>query len=179
MRGLQLDPELVGVQGQAQVAHPRHEREHDANGAVLAGLQQRAELDELVESRILPALAEGGLPGAREHAVVDEPEGPDLGEAGGEAGGGQMRWTDLEGDTQGLEGDPGDIGVISLSKDGRWLALTLSGGPSGADDIWIRDLVRGVTSRFTFPTTTTATLRGNTGSRLARTSTRASLRCNP
>jgi Tol biopolymer transport system component len=69
---------------------------------------------------------------------------------GGEAGGGQMRWTDLEGETQGLEGDPGDIGVTSLSKDGRWLALTLSGGPSGADDIWIRDLVRGVTSRFTF-----------------------------
>ena len=69
---------------------------------------------------------------------------------GGEAGGGQLKWIDLEGEVQGLEGDPGDILVSDLSRDGRWLAMSLAGTSSGSTDIWIRDLVRGVTSRFTF-----------------------------
>jgi len=69
---------------------------------------------------------------------------------GGEAGGGQLRWVDLEGEVLGLEGDPGDILVSNLSRDGRWLAIAMRAGSMSSDDIWIRDLVRGVTSRFTF-----------------------------
>ena len=69
---------------------------------------------------------------------------------GGEAGGGQLAWTDLQGENLRTEGDPGEVGVASLSADGRWLAMELSAGSMESTDIWIRDLVRGVTSRFTF-----------------------------
>jgi Tol biopolymer transport system component len=67
----------------------------------------------------------------------------------GEAGGGRLVWADRTGQKGDAVGDPGDIRETALSPDGRWLALTLRQGSSG-EDIWIRDLVRGVTSRFTF-----------------------------
>ena len=69
---------------------------------------------------------------------------------GGEAGGAQLVWADLEGEIQGLEGEPGNVAATSLSRDGRWLAMGLSASAMDAADIWVRDLVRGVTSRFTF-----------------------------
>ena len=68
----------------------------------------------------------------------------------GEAGGGRLVWVDRKGEKAEAVGDPADIGDFDLSPDGRWLALTMAQGSSAADDIWVRDLVRGVTSRFTF-----------------------------
>jgi Tol biopolymer transport system component len=69
---------------------------------------------------------------------------------GGDAGGGQLMWTDRSGESREMVGDPGDIGAISLSPDGRWLAMVVTSTSAEAADIWVRDLSRGVTSRFTF-----------------------------
>ncbi len=68
----------------------------------------------------------------------------------GEAGGGQLVWVDRKGATGDAVGDPGQIASTALSPDGRWLAMGQIGGSGGASDIWVRDLRRGVTSRFTF-----------------------------
>ena len=67
---------------------------------------------------------------------------------GGEAGGGRLVWTDRKGEIDDPEDEPADIRATDLSRDGRWLAMEMNAG-SGRD-IWVRDLVRGVTSRFTF-----------------------------
>jgi Tol biopolymer transport system component len=67
---------------------------------------------------------------------------------GGEAGGGQLVWANPSGEIDRSEGDPADILGTSLSPDGRWLAMEMNAG--SGQDIWVRDLVRGVTSRFTF-----------------------------
>ncbi len=90
---------------------------------------------------------------------------------GGEAGGGQLLWTDLQGEVLKAEGDPGEIRTSSLSRDGRWLAMAMSAGSMESTDIWIRDLVRGVTSRFTFEETDEANPKWDPdGSRIAYSS---------
>jgi Tol biopolymer transport system component len=68
----------------------------------------------------------------------------------GEAGGGRLTWVDRKGQSEEPLGDAADIQDTDLSPDGRWLALTLKAGGAAAEDVWVRDLVRGVTSRFTF-----------------------------
>jgi Tol biopolymer transport system component len=61
----------------------------------------------------------------------------------------QLVWFDRAGkETPALE-EPGGYHDAWLSPDGRRLAFALSRGSEGAD-IWIRDVARGVTSRFTF-----------------------------
>ncbi|HEX9725670.1 MAG TPA: protein kinase [Vicinamibacteria bacterium] len=67
---------------------------------------------------------------------------------GGEAGGGRLAWADPNGEIDRSEGDPAEIFSTDLSPDGRWLAMQMDAG--SGQDIWVRDLVRGVTSRFTF-----------------------------
>jgi Tol biopolymer transport system component len=67
---------------------------------------------------------------------------------GGEAGGGRLAWARPNGEIDRTEGDPADIFATDLSPDGRWLAMQMDAG--SGQDIWVRDLVRGVTSRFTF-----------------------------
>jgi Tol biopolymer transport system component len=67
---------------------------------------------------------------------------------GGEAGGGRLAWARPNGEIDRLEGDPADIYSTDLSPDGRWLAMQMDTG--SGQDLWVRDLVRGVTSRFTF-----------------------------
>jgi len=66
----------------------------------------------------------------------------------GRAGGAQYAWLDRKGNRLATEGDAGSLGNSDLSPDGRWLAYAL--GSSGELDIWVRDLKRGVSSRFTF-----------------------------
>jgi eukaryotic-like serine/threonine-protein kinase len=66
----------------------------------------------------------------------------------GRAGLLQYVWLDRKGARVGAEGDPGSIGNFDLSPDGRWLVHTLGSG--GDADLWVRDLKRGVSSRFTF-----------------------------
>ena len=69
---------------------------------------------------------------------------------GGDAGGGQLVWVDRQGEREQAETEAGDIFATDLSPDGRWLAIEMARSSSNRGDIWIRDLVRGVTSRFTF-----------------------------
>ncbi|MGH7337269.1 MAG: hypothetical protein ACREI7_06815, partial [Myxococcota bacterium] len=45
----------------------------------------------------------------------------------------------------------GELGAFDLSRDGRWLAYQVGSGQEA--DIWVRDLKRGVSSRFTFEKT--------------------------
>lgn len=47
-----------------------------------------------------------------------------------------------------FEKQPGGIATLRFSPDGKTLAMALIGDRGG--DIWLRDMVRGVTSRFTF-----------------------------
>jgi Tol biopolymer transport system component len=68
----------------------------------------------------------------------------------GEAGGGRLVWVDRKGQSEESVGEPADISSTALSPDGRWLAMSLKGSASSATDIWVRDLQRGVTSRFSF-----------------------------
>ena len=43
---------------------------------------------------------------------------------------------------------PGNFGNVDLSPDGRWLVYQVGAGTDA--DLWVRDLKRGVSSRFTF-----------------------------
>jgi Tol biopolymer transport system component len=68
---------------------------------------------------------------------------------GGEAGGGLYQWVDRSGQPDdGPLMDVADVAAFDLSPDGRWLAFEQR-GREGAD-IWVRDLTRGTSSRFTF-----------------------------
>jgi len=64
--------------------------------------------------------------------------------------GSRLLWMDRAGKELGVEGDPGELANPSLSPSGERLAFGLNDARAGKADIWIRDLARGVTSRFTF-----------------------------
>jgi eukaryotic-like serine/threonine-protein kinase len=62
----------------------------------------------------------------------------------------QLTWFDAQGQKLGTVGEPVAIQDMSLSPDASRVAMSL---PSGSgSDIWIMDLARGVTTRFTFGT---------------------------
>ena len=63
----------------------------------------------------------------------------------------RLLWFDRTGKQSGETGAPGDYGPLSLSPDGRRLAVT-TGQNSGGLSIWVYDLLRGLTSRLTFST---------------------------
>jgi eukaryotic-like serine/threonine-protein kinase len=60
--------------------------------------------------------------------------------------GGRLLWRDRNGRELEVLGDPGNYGNPRLS--GDRLAFNLSDARNGKGDVWIRDLVRGVNSRF-------------------------------
>jgi Tol biopolymer transport system component len=62
----------------------------------------------------------------------------------------RLVWVDRSGKEVGDAGDPAVYGEMALSPDGRRLAVTIEDPQSSNEDIWLRDLERGVTSRFTF-----------------------------
>ena len=64
--------------------------------------------------------------------------------------GNRMLWIDRSGKELDVLGDPGDYGEPSLSPAGDRLAFDVRDLRAGKEDIWIRDLARGVSSRFTF-----------------------------
>src|SRR5688572_7372824 len=61
----------------------------------------------------------------------------------------QLNWFDRTGKNLGPAGSPGGINDIALSPDGKRLALQQV-APGGMGDIWLMDLARGTSSRFTF-----------------------------
>ncbi|MEP6995567.1 MAG: protein kinase, partial [Acidobacteriota bacterium] len=63
--------------------------------------------------------------------------------------GGRLLWRDRAGRELDTLGDPGDYANPALSPTGDRLAFNLADSHSGKTDIWIRDLARGVNSRFT------------------------------
>ena len=63
--------------------------------------------------------------------------------------GGRLLWRDRAGKELDTLGDPGDYANPALSPTGDRLAFNLTDARSAKVDIWIRDLARGVNSRFT------------------------------
>ncbi|HJW14362.1 MAG TPA: protein kinase [Thermoanaerobaculia bacterium] len=64
--------------------------------------------------------------------------------------GSRFLWVDREGKELSAVGDPGDYSDTMLSPGGDRLAYVVRDTRGGKDDIWVRDLARGASSRFTF-----------------------------
>ena len=64
--------------------------------------------------------------------------------------GGRLLWVDRSGKELEQVGERGDYRNPALSSAGDRLAFSLGDPRGGKDDVWIRDLARGVNSRFTF-----------------------------
>ena len=63
--------------------------------------------------------------------------------------GGRLLWRDRAGRDLETLGDPGDYANPTLSPTGDRLAYSLTDAHSVKNDVWIRDLARGINSRFT------------------------------
>ena len=73
---------------------------------------------------------------------------------GGELSGSRLVWMDRSGKETPLLGDGADYRDTSLSPDGTRLVYDVVDGGGARGDLWIRDLVRNVSSRFTFDAAT-------------------------
>ena len=69
---------------------------------------------------------------------------------GGTSNDDRLVWVDRTGKPISEVDKPADYDTPALSPDGQRLAVSITDPRTGKADIWIRDLVRGVTSRFTF-----------------------------
>ena len=65
----------------------------------------------------------------------------------------RLVWMDRDGRVLGEAAPPGVYHDVALSPDGTRVALGINEGRSSREDIWVRDLVRGVSSRLTFDST--------------------------
>ena len=59
-----------------------------------------------------------------------------------------LTWFDQQGNPAGTLGDPGDYSSPAISPDGSRIAVAM--GPTPSRDIWILDVARGASTRFTF-----------------------------
>ena len=62
----------------------------------------------------------------------------------------QLTWFDRSGKALGKVGDPEQYGNVTLSADGRWLAVDRTDAASQNTDVWMTDLIQGGTKRLTF-----------------------------
>jgi hypothetical protein len=62
----------------------------------------------------------------------------------------QLTWFDRSGKAQGTVGSPGVLGSPAISPDGTTVAVDRANSRSAFYDLWLNDLVRGTSSRFTF-----------------------------
>jgi Tol biopolymer transport system component len=67
----------------------------------------------------------------------------------GEGGGVQLAWLDAKGQRDGAPIESGPLANPALSRDGRWLVVGRDDDRTG-NDLWLRDLKRGVNTRLTF-----------------------------
>jgi Tol biopolymer transport system component len=67
---------------------------------------------------------------------------------GGSGPGTVLTWFDQQGNPAGTLGDPGDYSSLAISPDGSRVAVAM--GPAASRDIWILDVARGTSTRFTF-----------------------------
>src|SRR5215475_2796059 len=67
----------------------------------------------------------------------------------------QLTWYDRKGNALQTLGAPADYEGVVISPDGKFLAFTQ--GTRSSRSIWIRDLIRGTQSRFTFDASTSIT----------------------
>jgi len=72
--------------------------------------------------------------------------------AGADTGGLRLARMDRNGKRLSTVGDPGTLGIMQLSPDGKNAAISVTEGSN--TDIWIYDLARGLHTRFTFDTAT-------------------------
>lgn len=68
----------------------------------------------------------------------------------GATSGMQLTWVDREGRESGTLGDPADIGTFTLSPDGQRVAASVLAPRETNSDIWILDIGRNLSTRFTF-----------------------------
>ncbi len=102
-----------------------------------------------VEGEPLP-VGEDLVPGALGLASFSVSHNGVLVFRGGEQPGSRLVWVDRRGtETPALDGSA-DYGDAALSPDGARLVYDVSSNGGNRADIWIRDLARGVSSRFTF-----------------------------
>ena len=59
-----------------------------------------------------------------------------------------LTWFDQQGNPAGTLGDPGAYSSLAISPDGNRVAVSM--GPQASRDIWILDVARGTSTRFTF-----------------------------
>src|SRR5438309_1751200 len=67
-----------------------------------------------------------------------------------DAGKAQLVWFDRSGKKLGASGPPGDYQMPTLSPDEKRVAIGRNDAQTGTYDIWLLDLARGISSRFTF-----------------------------
>jgi Tol biopolymer transport system component/predicted Ser/Thr protein kinase len=60
----------------------------------------------------------------------------------------ELTWFDQQGNPAGTLGDPGDYADLAISPDGSRVAVAM--GPVPSRDIWVLDVVRSTSTRFTF-----------------------------
>jgi len=85
----------------------------------------------------------------------------------------RLVWVDASGKEIGDVDKPAAYGPTALSPDGNRLAIDVTDGHLDKSDLWVRDLARGVTSRFTFdPASEISPLWSPDGSRIVFSSDR-------
>jgi Tol biopolymer transport system component len=86
----------------------------------------------------------------------------------------RLAWFDRSGNPSGVVGAVGDYTDFRLAPDGTRLAASLVDGKTGFPDIWLTDLARGSTSRFTFgPAVNAGALWSRDGTRIVFRTTRS------
>jgi Tol biopolymer transport system component len=125
---------LLFVRDRALVAQP-----FDAGGLKLAG-EPFPVIDDV-------SVGGGGASNAEFSASED---GVLVCRASGASSGSQLTWVDRNGHETGTLGPPADIGAFELSPDGRKVAAAIAAAGATGGDIWVLDVARNLSTRFTF-----------------------------